>query len=71
MHVRFETMLSETTTGWFKLYVDDLSAPKLERAGIATTTVTATDTKINVGLYDGSNVTAVKAWFDDVAFFWL
>jgi len=26
--------------------------------------VTATGTKINVGLYDGSNVTAVRAWYD-------
>jgi hypothetical protein len=71
MHVRFETMLSATTTGWFKLYVDNMMTPALERSSIATTTVTATDTKINVGLYDGSNALAIKAWYDDVAFFWL
>lgn len=71
MHVRFETMLSATTTGWFKLYVDNMTTPALERSSIATTTVTATDTKINVGLYDGSNALAIKAWYDDVAFYWL
>jgi len=69
-HVRFATVLSSTSAGWFKLYVDDMAMPALERAG-ATTTVDGTDVKLNVGLYDGSNATAVKAWYDDVAFHWL
>jgi hypothetical protein len=71
-HIRLETVLTaSTTSGWFKLYVDDMATPKLTKTGIGTTTVDGTDVKLNVGYYIATAPVGYNAWIDDVAFYWL
>jgi len=70
-HLRIEAVLSPVNTGWFKLYVDNMTTPALEKSAIATTSSTGTDVKVNLGLYNNEAGNAIKTWYDDVAFSFL
>lgn len=69
-HVRLETLLS-TTSGSFKLFVDDMTTAAVQKSGIPTAGGTGVDIKINAGFYNAGTVSAMNAWFDDVAVYWL
>lgn len=69
-HVRIETLLSPTN-GSFKLFVDDMTSPAVQKSAIPTASGTGVDIKINAGFYNAGTVSAMNAWFDDVAVYWL
>lgn len=71
IHVRLEAVLSMTTSGSFKLFIDDMTTPNVSKSGIATTNSGGTDVKLNLGFYNSDPDSGRKAWFDDVQFDWM
>jgi hypothetical protein len=65
--VRLETLLTTTSTGWFKLYVGDMTTQAVQKSGIETAGGTGNDVKINAGYYNNGTVSSMDSWFDDVA----
>src|SRR5205085_7583876 len=70
VHIRLEAVLS-STSGSFKLFIDDMTTPNVSKSGIPTTNSGGTDVKVNLGLYNSDPDPARKAWFDDVQFDWM
>jgi hypothetical protein len=71
VHIRLEGVLS-TTSGSFKLFVNDMVTPNISKSGIPTTSADGTDVKINLGFYNSEpDPSTRKAYFDDVQFDWM
>ncbi len=70
IHLRLEAQLVMATTGWLKLYVNDMTTPAVSKSNVSTTDLDETDVKVTIGLYDSPATAAVKAWYDDVKFGW-
>jgi hypothetical protein len=72
MHVRLEASLVVGTTGFGRIYVDDMTTPLASLSGYSTTDSTEATTKVLVGLYTNEfNPSSYRARYDDVSFDWL
>lgn len=67
MHVRIEAKL-HPTTGWFALYIDDLTTPVLKKVDVHTTTTQGLDRRFTIGLYASRNGATLRAYYDDITF---
>jgi hypothetical protein len=67
IHVRMDVVL-KTTGGLFRLWMDDMTKPLVDKVGISTATSDTNARMFNVGLFAQNPTGVFKARFDDVTF---